>query len=142
MDEIKFLKVKPGEATEIIDDMINKGYETLNKIRNDYGSNPAISGTRVDTWSSWLNEWGQEVMRKLNVIYISPSRASYFREKVTRTLPFTSDTAVTNFETTIDTKIEVLRGCYDFIMTTGRPSLTVHGDLVFQQGENIKYEKK
>ena len=36
MDEIKFLKVTPGEAIEKLEACMTKGYQTVDKIREAY----------------------------------------------------------------------------------------------------------
>lgn len=140
--EIKFLKISPPQAIEILAECINKGYNSFNEIRNDFYAHKENPDARKVQWDSWLNEWAQHAMQKLNEIYIEPSRIHYFREKTTQLFSFTSDTALTPYQSTFDTKIEVLRNYYDFILNHSHPSITINGNLNFQVGEHIRNDQK
>lgn len=140
--EIKFLKMSPPEAIENLADCINRGYDTLNKIRNDFYAHQENPNTQKAQWDSWLNEWAQDTMQKLEQIYVEPSRIHYFREKTTQRFSFDTDTALTSYQSTFDTKIEVLKGYYDFILNHSHPSVTINGNLNFQVGENIRNDQE
>jgi hypothetical protein len=141
--EVKFMKVSTPTATKMLTDCMNKGYETLLKIRQDYQSHKQDAATRVDQWNEWLNAWAQETMRQLGAIYEEPSRVHNFREKKEQRFSFTSDTELTPFEHTFDTKIAVLKSYYDFIMT--RSSITINNNGTinynYQEGDDNKNEQ-
>lgn len=140
--EINFLKVSPPQAIEALASCINRGYNTLDKIRTDFDQNKKNAATRRAQWDSWFNKWVQSTMKELNEIYVEPSRVHYFREKTTQRFSFTNDTALTPYLSTFETKIEILRNYYDFILNRSHPSITINGNLNFQVGKNLKSKQK
>ena len=140
--EIKFLKIPTPQAIELLASFISGGYNTLDKIRNDFYQNQANPTARKVQWNSWFNEWTQLTMEKLNEIYVEPSRIHYFREKTTQRFSFDTDTALTPYLSTFDTKIEILKGYYDFLLNRSHPSITINGNLNFQVGEKLENEQK
>ena len=140
--EIKFLKLPPPDAVVILAGCINRGYNIFDQIRNDYYAHQENPGAQKAQWDSWLNEWAQHTMGKLNEVYVEPSRLNYFREKTKQNFSFTSDTALTPYQSTFDTKIEILREYYDFILNHSHPSITINGNLNFQVGENLTNEQE
>ena len=136
------MNISPEEAVEVLEACMNRGYETLDSIRTDCQEHISNVESRKEHWSQLWGIWVSDCLKKLQETYNSPSRAYNFRETKTTRYAMSNDLPYTGFENDINAKIQVLKGYYDFIMRQGHPSITVNGDLNFQLGENISYEKK
>ena len=143
MDEIKFLKLKPGEAIERIEVCMTAGYQLVDKIRDDYqknltNPNPLIKQELHDRYVNWITD----TITEIEAIYHHLSKAYDFREAKTTRYSTTGDNELTYIDNDFECKIKILREYKDFIMKESHPTIAVNGDLNFQVGENLKYEKK
>ncbi len=140
--QIKFLNVTPPEAIQIIIETMNEGYELLDKIRREFMEDKSGAAAKSKIWDQWYIDWMNRTLEKLLRIYAEPSRAYNFREKIVQRMSMTSDNAYTPFEHTFDVKIGILWGYYNFIMTRSSVTITINGNISFQQGENLSNEQK
>ena len=134
--EVRFLKVTTPQAIEIIEDCMNNGYETLDRIRADYESHKHITTNPTSSWQEWYISWVNETLNKLNDVYTSKHRQYTFREARTSRYSTTGDRPYTGIEHAIEAQIAVLKSYYDFIMTRSPITINYNGDINYQVGDN------
>lgn len=139
--EVSFLNVTAPEAIDIIEDCMNKGYETLDRIRASYEAHKAISTNSSSEWSEWVVAWINETLGKLGQVYNNKHRLYTFREAKTERYSTTGDMPYTGIENTIEAKISVLKGYYDFIMTRSQITINYNGNINYQIGDNNNNEQ-
>lgn len=141
---VKFLQITPEEAVRNLEDCMNNGYATIEKIRGVHEKQKAITGTTASISSEMhdlYNSWYRETLATLSQIFSSVWRQFYFKEAKTSRYASSGDTVISPFEHDFEAKIKVLKEYYDVVMGDSDPKINIEGDLVFQAGENIKYEK-
>jgi hypothetical protein len=138
MTEVSFMKVRTPQALKMLTDCMNKGYDNLIRIREEFYKNPPGAENRKADWNRLYILWLQQTILTLEKIYDEPSRVHNFREKKYEHLPFSGDTLLTLFERAFDDKIQILKGYYDFIMYRAPITINNSGTMNFnnQVGDN------
>lgn len=142
---IKILKVSPEQAIKNLEKAMNDGYQTIEKIRAVVEKQKAITGSTTTPSSEMgeiYNVWHRATFHMLTDTFSSVWRAYYFKETKTGRYAASGDTAASPYEHDFEAKVKVLKDYYDSVMRDSDPAINIEGDLIFQAGKNIRYEKK
>lgn len=140
---LEYLKIAPEEAVKVLEEQIVKGYQLKDDLHKDYSQDSNISGERITAWRERLNSWTQDVIQKLQDIYLGVRQAYNFRDaKKDGLTRININVDFENIIKTLQSRIDILNSYTDFIFNHANISITAGRDANVQIGNQPKMEVK